>query len=219
MQGRIDTTFGTYQRDLFESGLVAEIGPNAFAVWCLIKSHSDFNTGTCYPSFRRLMERTGLASATVQKAVACLEAAHLLRSERKGQRRYYVARERLDVKLGDRALCSIVIDYVPNSLRERLGRIKAALETGESDPEAFARVEILPGKGFVWDPKAGALRAAIRAVDLPETADPPTDKPLSSLAARVAEMGERATRNRERQTLNEQLSGQRSVMESRDAAR
>lgn len=207
MQGRIDTTFGTYQRDLFESGLVAEIGPNAFAVWCLIKSHSDFNTGTCFPSFRRLMERTGLASATVQKAVACLEAAHLLRSERKGQRRYYVARERLDVKLGDRTLCSIVIDYVPNSLRERLGRIKAALETGESDPEAFARVEIIPGKGFVWDPRAGALRAAIRAADLPQAADPPTDKPLSSLAARVAEMGERATRNRERQTFNEQING------------
>ncbi|KGC59674.1 helix-turn-helix domain protein [Burkholderia pseudomallei MSHR7498] len=204
MQGRIDTTFGTYQRDLFESGLVAEIGPNAFAVWCLIKSHSDWNTGTCFPSFRRLMERTGLASATVQKAVACLEAAHLLRSERRGQRRYYVARERLDVKLGDRTLCSIVIDYVPNRLRERLGRIKAALETGENDPDAFAHVEIIPGKGFMWDSNAGALRTAIHVADFPQAAEPPPEKPFSPLAARVAEMGERAMGRRERKTVNGQ---------------
>ena len=202
MQGHIDTTFGTYQRDLFESGLVADIGANAFAVWCAIKFHSDFNTGKCFPGVRRLMQLTGLASATVQKAVASLEAAHLLRSERKGNRRYFVPRERLDVKLGDRTLCTIVIDYVPSSLRERLGRIKAVLQTGEDDPDAFTQVEIIPGKGFTWDPKSGVLRAAIHAADLPRQATVPLEKPLSPLATRIAEIGESAMRKRDRQMLS-----------------
>ena len=50
MLGRINTTFGTYQADLFESGLVAQIGPNSFAVWAAIKAHADFQTGIAWPS-------------------------------------------------------------------------------------------------------------------------------------------------------------------------
>jgi len=33
VQGDIDTTYHTQQRDMFASGLAAEIGVNAFAVW------------------------------------------------------------------------------------------------------------------------------------------------------------------------------------------
>lgn len=216
MQGHIDTTFGTYQRDLFESGLVAEIGANAFAVWCAIKSHSDFSTGVSYPSIRRLMACTGLASATVQKAVACLEASHLLRSTLKGQRRYYVARERLDVKLGDRTLCTIVIDYVPNTLRVRLGRIKSALQTGETDPDAFAHAEIIPGNGFAWDPTAGVLRAAIPASAIPTRPDEPHRELSSPLALRVKEIAEKATQRRKMPALGgAQKSGAVSADDTR----
>ena len=37
MLGRINTTFGTYQADLFESGLVAQIGPNS----CAVDAHAE----------------------------------------------------------------------------------------------------------------------------------------------------------------------------------
>jgi hypothetical protein len=188
MQGQINTTFGRYQADLFESGLVAEIGPSAFSVWCAIKSHSNFNSGISWPSIRRLMLLTGLASATVQTAIARLSSAHLLRSTVKGKRRFYVARERLDVRLGERTLCSIVIDYVPTSLRKRLDQIKGALEEGKSDHAAFADVEIIPGRGFTWDSKANVLRAAIPAVEVPQVADPLSDEALSPLALRVKQI-------------------------------
>lgn len=191
MQGQINTTFGTYQADLFESGLVAEIGGNAFVVWCAIKSHSDFNSGVCWPSIRRLASLTGLASVTVQRALSKLEASRLLRSTVKGQRRYYVARERLEVKLGERTLCTVVIDYVPKKLRQRLERIQASLQTGETDPTAFADAEILPGKGFTWDAKAGALRASIPAHEIPQ-ADPLSEEELAPLALRVKQIAEKA---------------------------
>ena len=124
MLGRINTTFGTYQADLFESGLVAQIGPNSFAVWAAIKAHADFQTGIAWPSVRRLMALTGLASATVQKCLGTLEDAHLLRSDVRNKRRYYVARERLDVSLGQRVLCTVVVDYVPASMRDRLAAVQ-----------------------------------------------------------------------------------------------
>lgn len=51
IQGVIDTTYHTQQRDMFVSGLAAEIGVNAFAVWHAIKSHADFQTGIAWPLF------------------------------------------------------------------------------------------------------------------------------------------------------------------------
>lgn len=170
MQGRINTSFATYQSDLFESGLVAQIGANAFAVWSAIKAHADYQTGLSWPSIRRLMELTGLASATVQKCLKTLEEAKLLRSEVKGKSRYYLARERLDISLGSRVLCTVVVDYVPSKLRNQLAKVRSALESGEDDPEAFASVEIIPGAGFVWDDRAKVLRGAIAASEMPQEA-------------------------------------------------
>ena len=45
IEGNIDSSFTTEQRDLFASGIVAEIGVNAYAVWSAIKFYADYNTG------------------------------------------------------------------------------------------------------------------------------------------------------------------------------
>lgn len=170
MQGRINTSFATYQSDLFESGLVAQIGTNAFGVWSAIKAHADYQTGLSWPSIRRLMQLTGLASATVQKCLRTLEEAKLLRSETKGRSRYYLARERLDISLGSRVLCTVVVDYVPAKMRAQLAKVREALETGKDDQGAFAAVEIIPGPGFVWDERAKVLRGSVAASEMPQEA-------------------------------------------------
>ena len=187
MQGRINTTFGTYQADLFESGLVAQIGPNSFATWSAIKAHSDYQTGIAWPSIRRLMLLTGLASATVQKCLDTLETSHLLRSEVKNKRRYYVARERLDVSIGSRVLCTIVVDYVPASMRDTLKRVKDALANG-GDADVFALVDIIPGDGFAWDETAKILRASIPASEIPT---PENVEQLADVGARIAKRAQK----------------------------
>lgn len=174
MEGRIDSSFTTEQRDLFASGMVAEIGVNAYAVWQAIKYYADYNTGEAFPGMRTLGQKLGISQPTVQRAVKGLEAAKLLRvskahSKRKGQT--YIARERLRVTLGNTVLCTIIVDYVPNNLRQRLNRIEQSLQTGESDPEAFAEVEIIPGDGFTWDTNAGVLRGRVAAKEIPPSKD------------------------------------------------
>ena len=149
---------------------MAQIGPNAFALWSAIKAHADYQTGLAYPSIRRLMELTGLASATVQKCLHTLEDAKLLRSEVKGRSRYYIARERLDISLGSRVLCTVVVDYVPSKLRAQVQAVKEALESGKDDPEVFASVEIIPGAGFTWDASANVLRGTVKASEMPSGA-------------------------------------------------
>jgi hypothetical protein len=189
MKGEIDTSFETLQRDLFASGMAASIGMNAFGVWIAIKSHADYNTGECWPGMRRLADLTGLSTGTVQKAIKTLIEARLLRIVTSGvgaRSTRYVARERLDVRLGDRVLCTIVIDYVPTRLRKQLDDISSALKTGKSDPDTFAACEIIPGTGFTWDESAGVLRAAIHYSEIPEPkVDPEAARMQSALERRV----------------------------------
>lgn len=170
MDGQIDSSFTTEQRDLFASGMVAEIGVNAYAVWHAVKYYADFATGEAFPGMRTLGKKLGLSKSTVDRAIDRLQEAHLVRitqghTKRRGQT--YVARERIAVRIGGRILCTVVIDYVPNALRQRINRIEQALVSGEHDPEAFAQVEIIPGDGFTWDASAGVLRAQIPVRDIP----------------------------------------------------
>lgn len=171
MQGKVDSTFGTFQRDMFESGLAAEIGANCFIVWAAIKTHADFNTGHAWPSIRRLAELTGMSVNTVQKALNGLVEANLLKVLKEGNQRTstrYMARERLDVKIGNRLLCRIVIDYVPAMIRSQLHKISETLKSGERNPDAFTQVEIIPGDGFAWNPQTGTLQGAISVKELPQ---------------------------------------------------
>jgi len=159
------------QRDMFTSGIVAEIGVNAYAVWSVIKSYADFATGEAFPGMREIGKELGLGKSTVQRAVDVLQKSHMLRIvedaryKRKGQT--YIARERLAVRLGDRIICFVVIDYVPVRLRKQIGDINKALKNGKDDDEIWAQVEIVPGEGFVWDAQSQTLKASVKASALP----------------------------------------------------
>lgn len=134
LNGQIDSTFTTQQRDLFASGLVAEVGVNAYGVWSAIKFFADFQTGEAFPGMREIGKKIGLSKDTVNRAVAVLIQAHLLRVvhnskfKRKGQT--YIARERMSVRFGKQVLCVIVIDYIPEGIRKKINRINQSLSTG-----------------------------------------------------------------------------------------
>ena len=182
MEGRIDSSFTTEQRDLFASGFVAEIGVNAYAVWSAIKFYADYNTGLAWPGMRTIGEKLGVSKDTVQRAIESLERAHLVRivqghNKRRGQT--YIARERMCIRLGSRVICTIVFDYVPNSMRGTIKRIENALQTGENDPEAFAEVEVIPGDGFEWDEGTKSLRGRVLVKELPSVPEDDTHRPVS----------------------------------------
>jgi hypothetical protein len=176
MNGQIDSSFTTEQRDLFASGIVAEIGVNAYAVWSAIKYYADYNTGQAWPGMRTLGEKLGLSKSTVQRALQTLEGASMVRVTKphgKFRGQTYIARERLCVRMGSRVLCVIVIDYVPAQLRGKIEKVADALATGNG-ADALADVEIIPGTGFVWDAEKNALRGRIAARELPKH-DPKDD--------------------------------------------
>lgn len=199
IRGDIDTTFHTQQRDMFVSGLAAEIGVYAYAVWNAIKSHADFNTGGSWPGIRRLCKLTGISDQKVQESINALQVFHLLRVTKKlGKANYYIARERMDVRVGKRVICTVVVDYIPSQMRERLVRLKAAAK-GELDKEdIWAQVELIPGADMRLDEKSGTFKTEMRADEIPEQIAPP---------ARVAEARMRVKQLTEYMRANSRTSG------------
>lgn len=150
--------------------MAAEIGMNAFGVWQAIKHHADYESGRAWPGMRRLAELTGLSKNTVLSCVHSLIEHKLLRVVEAGNSRRshtYIARERLDVRIADRVLCTLVLDYIPARLRGQIKDIESGLRKGGKPSELSADIEIIPGPGMTWDPKAGVLRGAIPASQLP----------------------------------------------------
>lgn len=178
MLGQIDSSFITEQRDLFASGIVAEIGVNAYAVWSAIKYHADYETGQAWPGMRHLANLVGLSKSAVDRAIDTLEDAHMLRvvrpaGKRRGQT--YVARERLAIRIGDRTICTIVVDYVPARLRGTLKKIEQALGDPAAPLDRLADVEIIPGQGFTWNPEKNALEGRLSPAELPQAQDDQED--------------------------------------------
>jgi len=188
----IDSSFATNQRDLFESGLVAQIGANAFATWMALKHHADYSTGRAFPGVRRLAELVGLNKDTVGRCLHTLEDAKLLRTTPRGRGKAYVARERLDVRIGEAVICSILVDYVPARFRQKLLGIEHALETGKGfDDEAFAEVEIIPGEGFAWDAGSKSLKGRVPARMLASMGQDTPDAHDAALAALKRSLGKK----------------------------
>lgn len=183
--GKIDSSFQTEQRDLFASGVVAEIGVNAYAVWSAIKFHADYQTGEAWPGMRRLGELVGLSKSAVDRAVDVLEQAKMLRvaKKAKGRGQTYIARERMAVRIGNRIICTIVMDYVPSKLRGNLLALEKELDNPGSAPEAFADVEIIPGDGFAWDEGRKALIGRLSASEMPKETKDPNREHFSQIGA------------------------------------
>jgi hypothetical protein len=188
MKSTIDTSYTTAQQDLFASGLAAQIGPAAYTLWNAIKQHADNATGESDPGMRRLAQMTGMGLGTVSDSVKILERNRLLRVLEKGKGKAgtrYIARERMDIKVGKTVICTIVIDYIPWHIGKRIQEIGEAVnKEGRVDPDALAECEIIPGPDFRWDPEKGLLHAAMKQTNLRPEPEEPIDEDTAHPAVR-----------------------------------
>lgn len=171
--GEIDVTYITQQRGMFASGLVATIGVSGYAVWMAVKSHADFANGEAWCGVRRLAEMTGLGPSTVARMLKVLQEEKLLRVVRQeGQKLIYVARERMDVRIGSRVIATVAIDYVPLVMRERLEKLKREAATNFTDADIWTWVDLYPGEGLEWDPVKRRFTGKMRADEVPVVDEP-----------------------------------------------
>lgn len=91
------------------------------------------------------------------------------------------------IRIGNTVICTIVVDYVPTNLRQKINRIEQALQTGEHDAEAWAEVEIIAGTGFVWDEVSKSLKGQLRASEIPNNRQSTNDEYHQLIGSKILE--------------------------------
>lgn len=68
---------------------LAKLGPDAFAVYCVIKSHCDLVTGVAFPSVATIAGKAGISERQVMRKIKSLEAhGYISKSRTKGHNSY-----------------------------------------------------------------------------------------------------------------------------------
>lgn len=76
-------------RGKIHDGEIARVGAVPFCVYITIKSHTDMETGTAFPSIPTIAKLVGVSNDTVERALKKLVEAGLLEVEKKGRRNSY----------------------------------------------------------------------------------------------------------------------------------
>ena len=87
--------------------------------------------------------------------------------KKRGQKNVYVARERMDVRVGERVICTVVIDFVPSEMREKLAKLKAAGKGDFQSQDVWAQVDLIPAAGMKLDAAKGIFTSVMRVDEVP----------------------------------------------------
>ena len=91
----------------------------------------------------------------------------------------------MDVRVGDRVVCPIAVDYVPAQMRERLAALRGATAGEISSADVWAEVEIFPGPGFEHDAQNGTFKGRMRADEIPSGEDLSKTKTVEEARAKL----------------------------------
>lgn len=120
---KADITWFHLFRSMIQEGQIAELGTSVFAVYCVIKSHSNFETGNSFVSVNTISELTGLGKRSVLNCLAKLREKNLLASHKVGRQNHYQIIENLPVVQEGAKVGTFSFDYAPL----RIAQIKSEL--------------------------------------------------------------------------------------------
>lgn len=104
-----DTYWVHLLKDMVHSGEAAKIGPYAFAVYMVIKAHTNAN-GTAFPSVPTIAEKSGMSEPQVKRQLKILTETGFLTNLRptNGTRNIYALREKIHIQGGGEGGCGIL---------------------------------------------------------------------------------------------------------------
>jgi hypothetical protein len=128
---KIDRTFFSVLNSVIRSNLIAEIGPEAWAVYCVIKSHAHHVTGEAMPSLETIGERIGRSKDMIPSYLEKLYKAGLVSKSKRGRSNQYVIVESLPMTVGDEVIAYGERIYQPKHFNDFLNKLKAFSESGD----------------------------------------------------------------------------------------
>jgi hypothetical protein len=135
-------------KELIRNKTWAKLSSNSKSLYPVIKAYANHKSGEAFPSIDTLQEFSGLARASVVKALKELEAEGLLaKSGAAGRHNNYSLIEKFEVTDSDgRPAASVSFDYMPALVGDAVAELKNFMAKGMTMPDGgtqFIKIENL----------------------------------------------------------------------------
>ncbi|WP_240459781.1 helix-turn-helix domain-containing protein, partial [Pseudomonas aeruginosa] len=129
---------------MIDQGDIARMGPHAFAIYAVIKSHTNITSGIAFPSIELISEKSGVSLAQVKRELRVLENAGYVMRQRVGRSNRYTLRERIHIS-DENGLTQAIAswDYVPAGVQQAVTDLKNLLIAGDLDGGRIVHIERL----------------------------------------------------------------------------
>jgi len=119
-------------RSMFDAGDVAKIGPYAFTVYAVIKSHAGFHNGIAFPGIEVISKQSGVSIAQVKRSLQVLQNAGFISIARPGRSNRYTLHERVQITAPDGCPEAVASwDYTPDGVQRAVAELKKLLTAGD----------------------------------------------------------------------------------------
>ena len=135
-------------KELIRNGTWARLSTAATKLYPVIKAYANHKSGEAFPSIETLKEFSGMAGASVIKALKELEAEGLLaKSGAAGRHNNYSLIEKFEVTDSEgRPAASVTFDYMPALVGDAVAELKNFMAKGMTMPDGktqFIKIENL----------------------------------------------------------------------------
>ena len=135
-------------KELIRNGTWARLSTAATKLYPVIKAYANHKSGEAFPSIETLKEFSGMAGASVIKALKELEAEGLLaKSGAAGSHNNYSLLEKFEVTDSEgRPAASVTFDYMPALVGDAVAELKNFMAKGMTMPDGktqFIKIENL----------------------------------------------------------------------------
>lgn len=130
---RVEHLFFHVVSGMIHRGMLKEMTPMGWAVYCVIKAHANIATGLSRPSIARIAELIGVSHDTVQRAMKVLEKMGILQKDVSGKTNQYILKELVPITMpspSKEVFGYGEVPYIPLQFSGFIDELKAFAKTG-----------------------------------------------------------------------------------------
>lgn len=143
MLSAVTTWFHVFNA-LIEDGDMAKMGPYAYVTYNVIKSHTNYATGSAFPGVDEIVRKAGISKSKVLDSLKILQQMGYITIARRGRHNVYTLREKIAIHDEHGQPQAVATwDYLPDAVRAAVNDLKNVLVTGNLGVAKTVHIERL----------------------------------------------------------------------------
>lgn len=131
----LDTLWFHVMRGQIYRGVIKEFGVMGWAVYSVLKAHTNLNSGEAFPSLQRIADLIGVSHDTVQRAMAKLIELKVVKADKSNKNNRYTLTEKVAMTTRTGALYAVgERQYVGKEFEGFIGQLQRFAKSGNLPP-------------------------------------------------------------------------------------